>query len=281
MTLDQLVRTKPTICYALLSGSGNIRDEHVPFIQDLNRLSFDLSHPFQYKIIVVHQASSACVAHNMAASAMLAHPEWEWLWIWADDMVPNGTAVAQLQAAFSNKWDIIAPAVRVWNSHISAPYIVSGKYKETKPTGEVMYEFPDFYQSPEPFEQDASGTGGLLVHRRVLTDPKLHLGPHKETCASIFQDIRDTTGERLHGHDLEFTWRAKTLGYRLLCVPQTLYGHIHKGVDINEICGYAVTFANECVAFNLKKHGIEPSPPPPTEPETEAKPKEEEKCAGA
>lgn len=236
---QQLLEDKPLICYALLCGSGNTRAEHIPFIQDLTRISVDFSHPFRYRVILVQGASSPCVAHNIAVKAFLNDPSFSWLWIWADDMIPNETAVHQLKAAHSGSYDIIAPAVRVWNSQLVAPYLVSGHLNTIREDGGIVFDFPDFFPSGEPFEPDASGTGGLLIHRRVLADPRMSIGKDTDKGSAIFRDLRDDSGDRILGHDLDFTWRAKKLGYRLLCVPGTLYGHIHKGIDINEICVYA------------------------------------------
>jgi hypothetical protein len=95
-----------------------------------------------------------------------------------------------------------------------------------------------------------AGTGAMVIDRRVLEDPGMHLDPiytgldekpasiHEETddpswAPAIFRTRYKANGQRLRGEDLDFTLRAWRLGYSMKCHLGVMFGHA-KRIDLKD-----------------------------------------------
>jgi hypothetical protein len=95
-----------------------------------------------------------------------------------------------------------------------------------------------------------AGTGAMVIDRRVLEDPYMHLDPHyvglDEEVTSIHQEMDQpnwapaifrtrykANGARLRGEDLDFTLRAWRRGYSLKCHLGVMFGHAKK-IDLRD-----------------------------------------------
>jgi hypothetical protein len=81
-------------------------------------------------------------------------------------------------------------------------------------------------------EADASGTGGLWMHKRVIEDKRLWLDEE----GSLFRVLRTSTGKTELSEDLDFTHRATKLGYKLRANIQVKWSH-YKEVDLLSLEG--------------------------------------------
>lgn len=242
-------KKKIGIVYTILTASGFVRAEHYTFFHDLvARSSQDPNFPFFFALSIVQDAKPAVYAHNIAANQFMKMPMFDWMWIMADDMVPNLTLMYQLEELLNTDADMIGCSVRIWNSKDKIIAMVNGKK-----LSERKYRFSDFQEQEEPFYTDANGTGGLLIHRRVFEDPRMKICDEidSEHPAAWFMDEYAQCGYREHGHDLQFTDKAVTLGYKILCVPAAICGHI-KAIDLNDAGDYAVKVCRGIKNENVK-----------------------------
>jgi hypothetical protein len=79
---------------------------------------------------------------------------------------------------------------------------------------------------------DASGTGGLWIHKRILQDKRMWVDEEGNT----FQTLRDSSGKTTLSEDLDFTHRATKLGYKLRADISVKWSHF-KEVDLLSLEG--------------------------------------------
>jgi hypothetical protein len=100
-------------------------------------------------------------------------------------------------------------------------------------------------------ERDAAGTGMMIIARRVFEDPRMKYPREYMTFTGRATTLRDCDpdGWFLNRHkpngayeateDIDFCYRAKKLGYRLMVDYGVKSGHI-KQVDVLDIAKYSV-----------------------------------------
>lgn len=93
---------------------------------------------------------------------------------------------------------------------------------------EEICSWSQFKEIPaEPFEVGACGFGGLLMK----TDPVLDV---QGKFGNLFAPIGNT------GEDIAFCWRARQCGYKIICDPSIILGHVgHIIVDESFYMSYA------------------------------------------
>lgn len=83
---------------------------------------------------------------------------------------------------------------------------------------------------PNPLDVEAldvrgGGTGMILINRKVIEHPAMRWP---------FRDVFDDDGVRTSGHDLEFCYRAKELGFSVVAAIPVYSGH-YKTVDLIDV----------------------------------------------
>lgn len=229
-------RKKANIMYTILTAEGDIRVEHFSFLTRLMQLNSEPDYPALFAPAFVQGARPACLAHNVAVHKFMEIADADWLWIWADDMIPTESSLKLIELL--DKADIICPSVRIWNGREQMPTTTVAFKEDVK----WVYRFYNFHPTEDPYEPDACGTGGLLIHRRVFEDERMAVEKASgEDPAAYFVDEYVPCGRRLHGHDLHFTNRAKELGYKILVQPAAECDHM-KHLSLDTVTRFAVRF---------------------------------------
>jgi hypothetical protein len=86
-------------------------------------------------------------------------------------------------------------------------------------------------------EVDSCGMGCILIRREVLDDPRMHLGIADDGEPILFQTVRRRDGT-LESEDIDFTWRARQLGYKVVLDGSVRCGH-EKTVDLADVEAWA------------------------------------------
>lgn len=228
---------KPIVIFAILCVDGWVRLEHYRFSFKLMKLNIDPEFPFAFLPVFITGAKPASFAHNLAVNACLMTPKGQYLWLWANDMIPTPYSLALFNHL--DEADILCPNVRIWHESKLLPSLTAAVASESEPGKFVL---ADFHYSDKPYPIEAAGSGGLLIHRKVLEDRAMHYAPMDGGVPCLFRDFYRPRGDRTMGHDFEFTQRAHELGYRIITVPQALCGHI-KEVDLERVFEYGVKLA--------------------------------------
>lgn len=239
---------KTPILVGILSGEGTLRSELFVWREFLMSLSADPDHPFYYRFAQVIGARPAVLAHNCLADLFYNNPSLgDWLWIWADDMRPLPTSTRLLEAIEAGA-DLATLMVYIWSHKDGAPLLTAGIEKT-----DHEYEMWNLPRNWSMYPIEASGTGGLLINRRVFEHPEMLLAPATdEHPVTFFRDEYLPCGMRDHGHDLDFTRRATKLGFTLLAHPEAWAGHL-KRLDLYEVALYVERFATEAMRAKAKE----------------------------
>lgn len=159
-----------------------------------------------------------------------------------DDMIPSESSALMFQSSA----DMVAGRATGFSMVGDLPKILIAAFQGETAEGHV--------KRPRDLHTrqlvDGAGTGCLLINKHVLEDRRLW-GPEEYTdvmgvvqqlptpgdpdyAPPIFSPARKPNGQWMRGEDIDFTYRATKLGYRLEWVPQAIFGHI-KPVDLNAI----------------------------------------------
>jgi len=172
----------------------------------------------------------------------------EWMWFIDADVYPAETGIAMLDGMATA--DLVTGRVSVW-----MPKPDKSGIWHVEPTAavEVKHSLKRLLQDGGAgaieYGIEGTGTGCLLIRRKVLEDPRMqmprkYLGPDGELLEledddppPIFRTLYKPNGKRLFGEDYDFSSRAKALGYRIAYAP---YAHWHhsKGISLLEVEKY-------------------------------------------
>lgn len=130
-----------------------------------------------------------------------------------------------------HKKAIISPVCYAFRQGAIVPLIL-------KANDEGTYNVMDVSGDEGLIEVDALGTGAMIIHRKVLEDPKMK---------APFENIYDENGVRVRGLDLSFCRKAKEIGYPVFCHLNFTCSHWVK-VDLKMI--YNAMVARETKAFD-------------------------------
>lgn len=229
-------------------GSDGVGVGVYRFLQLLGVLNFTDKHPYTYSWQIIVDKKPVEWARNcLVGSAIKCNADW--LWFIDNDMVPPPNAFAQLQA----KGDIIAGTALGFdhaNESKGTPTRLKLCLFDHHPTEETFQTIIP-QQGEVEREIDAAGTATMLIRRKVFTDERLWgdtkytdlYGKEKdikdeyeeeEWGPPLFRFIRKCNGQGLRGEDLDFCWRAKQLGYRVVGTPGIRWGH-QKHVNLDSV----------------------------------------------
>jgi hypothetical protein len=200
-------------------------------------------HPFTLQILPGVQPVH--YARNVLVKALL-ESDAERLWFIDDDMVPDASAFEMLETDA----DIVVG--RTWayqTQKDGSKSLTIPAYPRRSTEGSGFQPVSAAIDTPAPIV--AGGAGNLLVHRRVLEDPRLRLpsayedweGNHRvleddaDEAPAIFRTVQAPNGRTLLSEDIDFVHRAACLGYRCTYQPHARMGHF-KTVDLADIEQY-------------------------------------------
>ena len=160
-------------------------------------------------------------AKNLCVKMFAEAPE-ERLLIVDADMVPTWEAFEAVQALIDEGYDAAV-----------ARCLIGTKTEDKKgyaPTP-AIYELVDGsyvpYDISEAGEVDGIGGAFTCYTRALLSDPKLHL----DEAGAVFRNILEDDGKVRWSEDLDFSFRARELGYHLAATPERV-GHL-KVLDLD------------------------------------------------
>jgi len=224
-------------------GIGVYRFLHC--LQELNQMK---GHRYRYSWQMVIDKTPVEWARNLIVG-MFLKSDAQKLWFIDNDMIPPDNALSMLDVT----GDIIAGMAMAFDHGNKE------KNKRTKlklclfkhhPTEETfMPVVPETGQ--KAIKIDAAGTATMLIDRKVLEDRRLWGdcvykaldGSEKDLRNEvedpdwgppIFRFIRRPNGHGLRGEDIDFSWRAKQLGYEVIGCPGIRFGH-NKNVNLDTI----------------------------------------------
>ena len=171
-------------------------------------------------------------ARNAIAGLMRGQPQCTHLWMIDDDVVVAEDAHRLLDVDA----DIVTARVPVWLGRLDQdgkPYhaVTIPAAKAASQEGKF-----DFVYSHErgPVAIDACGTGCILIRRQVLDDPRMSVGQTDDGKPVLFRTLQKQDGSVDVGEDIDFTWRARQLGYTIVLEGSVRCGH-EKIVDLADV----------------------------------------------
>ena len=170
-------------------------------------------------------------ARNVITTAFLAS-ESSRLWMIDSDMVPR-----------ANTWGVLDV-----DADIASALYPEGRFavRDGGPRVRMSAQRYDDIEDVETFDEEfhpipgdgvidvsATGTGCMVIQRRVLEDRKLVLGEENGT-AIFFRNEFSPSGRYIRGSDIDFCLRAKALGYEVKVDTDAFCGH-KKVVDLSRL----------------------------------------------
>ncbi len=211
--------------------------------------------PYHMTYEMVNDKCPVEYARNELVKTVLRSPTVSRLWFVDADMVPP-----------KNCWDLLrvdADLVcgQAYNfCHVTedgqAERMKLCAFEYNKDEGSFVALVPEV--GDRVLDVDACGAACLIVRRRVLEDPRTHLdgsymslkgepaniSDDPNFAPALFRTIYKPNGHRLRGEDLDFSWRAKKLGYSVKIDLGVRFGH-HKNVDLDQILNLTSRVATE------------------------------------
>lgn len=191
--------------------------------------------PYRFEVGIITGYKPHDYARNVAVSSVLKDDRVEKLWFIDSDVIPNPGCVKLVQ----HDADIVG-----------CPCPVVKRYEGLLRPQETTYVFSDKKGMFDPVhlngegicEVDSLGMGMTVIHKRVLSDPKMWLpnkaGSYKTKKKSLehilFRHSYNPDGSMAVGEDVDFCGRAKKLGYKVLADSSVQAGHI-KELDVLEV----------------------------------------------
>lgn len=235
------------------SVSGNISAHLTAFLTALERLNFAPDHTNTYQLSFSLGIHPVEFARNIVVGHFL-ESDCEWLWFLDADIVPP----EDWEGMFSVDGDVIAGRSTFYSGdeRTDGPRIGVNTFVKTDGGFRICG-----YDTIQP-EIDACGTSCLLIHRRVFEDPAMKMpGMYVEPISQRLLDAGKRTkdeafappffvtwyapnGARTLGEDLDFTWRAKQRGYRVVTAPTAIWDQT-KQLSLLGVAKYAAAVVRE------------------------------------
>ena len=236
---------KKLVFVGVTAMGGKVGIGVVDFIQYLQALAGHPDCPFRFVWEICNDVRPVEYARNKLCQTLLTRPELKdaiGLWFVDSDMIPHQNAVEMLHVeadivaamamAFDHKTDKHPARVKICLFRHNPK---NNKFDSIIPkVGDTVVDI------------DAAGTASMFIRRKVLEDPNMRLDPGFEyldgsemaldesDAPPIFRTLYKPNGEILRGEDLDFSWRAKQAGYRIVGHVGVRYGHV-KAVDLDQM----------------------------------------------
>ena len=194
---------KPEIFIAIPT-TGNIRTELASFLLGLDRRTYN---------IIVSFTIGGGIAHNrnLLVNSFLK-TDYEWLLFIDSDVMPPLNVLDMVK----NGKDICSGVVYQYK-HGGIVNLILDKYKD-------VYKFTKKSIEDDITEIDATGTGCLLINRKVFNKMK----------KPYFQFLYDDSGLTKLSEDLNFCKEAQVVGFKIW-LDKRIIAHHYKIVDLKLI----------------------------------------------
>ena len=213
------------ICPVVLTIDQEVNSNIMTFLLAMERQVNALANArFQFDWHIHTGIKPVQLARNKAVEGFLAAPG-DWLWFIDQDMIPPKNVLEMLEMPGDMRSGI---TYRVVDHTLSTCQYVWNKDEAFPKFGGVPWEPGD---PPKIYRIDAAGTGCLMIHRKVLEDPRVQLKRKSDGKTYWFRESVQEDGESILSEDLDFTFRATRAGYDLLCNTNVPFGHTKK-VDL-------------------------------------------------
>ena len=218
----------------------------VNFVNALHNMNADPECPWSFTVCIEQNKRPVYYARNCIVGRFL-ESDCERLWFIDADMLPPPTAFQVLHA----EGDIVAArmyAIKRNADQSPRLELCAFKYVEDDKKFHSIAPIPGV--TPVICDVDAVGTGCTVVRRKVLEDKRLwgestydwngkqgdvlqEKDDEGTSAPPIFRWHEKPNGKPLRGEDLDFTWRAKQLGYSVRVNPGADCGHI-KSMNLDD-----------------------------------------------
>lgn len=238
-------KPKQSLCVGILAGDGFVSVELMDWLMPLFMVP-DLA----LEVVTINQHSPVAFARNVLARRFVDDCTAERLLMLDADMLPTKSAYEMLKVDA----DIVSGRAFVWDIAQGRRFLRPCLFRRSADGKGFVNGTPPKAGEAALWEADAAGTGCLMVKRKVLEDKRLWLDPKFEgpegnerdaneenpEALPIFRTLWKPNGKPARGEDLDFTWRAKQLGYRIVAHWGAEFGH-RKQVNLDEVADLAAT----------------------------------------
>lgn len=166
------------------------------------------------------------------------HPNADWLFFIDSDTIPHPDFMQLLlklrpELHIVCGWYPVPCAAKglppiTTSVYVEMPAKIEGGVPTWRPlrVDELLGATTEKGETPELLRVDGAATGCMLIHRKVLEDPRMLCGETDEQgIEAIFDWPRKDNGLGLRSDDLDFCMRAKKNGYNIYVDPAVRFGH--------------------------------------------------------
>jgi hypothetical protein len=236
---------KTKIFFGVPCGDGNMNAWIAQFVAFLKDITYHPESAWVFDPQFILGARPVHFARNRLAGEFLKGDH-DLLWMMDADMTPNQMAISVLDVDA----DIVCGRTTYWKDGMDRdgkpPALLVSAHKEIFENGVRKWEnLTDVGRWNEVRDVDACGTACIVIKRRVLEDPRMLLSdasidpegkPFKmdKDAPPFFRMHYAPNGQLMRGEDLDFTSRAKKLGYSVKYHSGARLGHV-KAIDLAQV----------------------------------------------
>jgi hypothetical protein len=191
-----------------------------------NALSASRDLPFEFRTDVTLGCRPHDYARNIAIRSAIEDLRVAKVWFIDSDVVPTPicTKLLTLDAdiaagcySVTKREDdgVLRPQTSLYRME------EEGRWRQAEPQGESAV-----------IEVDSAGMGMMVIDRKVFTDARMNLAPAGGPPI-LFRHTYNADGSLALGEDMDFCWRARRLGYRIVADTSVRAGHL-KEIDLEE-----------------------------------------------
>jgi hypothetical protein len=208
--------------------------------------SLDPRSRFHFSRCWIEGARPADYARNLLCQKFLLS-DCERIWFMDADTSPPKNILDLL----TMDADIVSGLTPTWGNHSAnvppQPNYTAYRYDESE---RGLMHVPIYNKGIEPV--DAVGPAMMLIKRRVIEDRAMRLSPEYLTfddrmerlddddAPAIFREVRKPNGQLDMSEDLDFCWRARKLGYKVMVNHGVKCNHV-KEVDVLKVIEWGIS----------------------------------------
>lgn len=237
---------KELVVFSIPTVDGNISAPLMLFTRLCEKQSENPNVRWRFQTNIVEGYKPTEYARNRLVQRFLEDPEAVKMWFFDADVKPP---IPQTMDLLGVQADIAAGIYPVWGSKPGEKPTCRWTAYDRKPGGKFFHM--DVEGLERPFHAEGAATGCMIIHRRVLEDPRMHLDGHfehpltgekgmlsEDEPPAVFQWPRYPNGKTMMTDDFDFCYRARSLGYSLKIHPVVRCGH-KKRVDLMDILDFS------------------------------------------
>ena len=236
----------PTLKWACTSGIADL-------MLTLGYMTYSAKSPYAFDSIMSSGSSNfsypADYQRNMIAKKFL-EGKCDWLWFIDSDILPPANVLELLKLL--PEADVIAGIYPLMSRPPDPPVCWTCYDIVDTPTG-GSFRLRDITRDHE-IVRDAGGaaTGMMLIHRRVLEDPRMWLAPEADPIG-IFKLNFEPNGRPMNTEDMAFCKNLHKNGYKLIVHTGVRCGHVkvedvtnvQEAMDLSFTIGYKCGLARD------------------------------------